>query len=324
MRISVLVFVFACQSSCSLFLPSHSRSYCVSGERVTLELITAEHMGTCTNVPTGLDVEKFKTDYRRAFGDSPPGLPPAGQQMPVIKTAVASAAVGFVVDFVKAQLEEESERYRAQYVGQVASDRFWTRNKDGLVPNVIGFLLRRYWEDSNVLASEIVVGFNMAADGSVFRVCPLSMSMTVSKAKILSDEIWWLPLPTTWVRYAAGSTGHEVGVSLGVEMNGYWVDDKSKDLHVANIAALDLQMPAYDLNARAQLHVGDGSLRAGPSGWLLAPPVSALTGHSPGLGVFDLRVVITEHDPSNAKKWLEKLANRVGEEKDNLVNKVKG
>lgn len=314
--------------SCSLFMPGHSRSSCVSGERVEIGLITTESLskpGFFTDEYTQAD---FEADYHAAFDTALPREHHArGPSAYVDGGVAATAAVGFLVDYVKARIEEESDRYRAQYSSQVASDQFWV-DAGKRKPSVVGFRIRRYWGD-NILASEIVVGLCLSADGAMFRVCPLSFQLSAAKAKVLSDEWRWAPMPTAWIRYAMGSTGHEVAVSLGIEMTGYWVETK-KDfwgnskpiMHVEKLAALDLRLPDYDLEKTPRLRVsqdgGANKLVKQLSGWLLAPPVSGAVGR----GVFDLAVVVTEQDPSNAKQWLEKLAKRLGEEKENIIKKA--
>ncbi len=322
MRFILLLVFFAPLMGCSLFLPGHSRSGCVAGERIEIDLITTGSFSDATFCGSESDysAEHFKADYKAAFDVDPPTAGGAGAPAAPVEGAVlAGAVVGFLVDYVKARIEEESDRYRAQYSSQVASEQFWL-DASNRKPNVVGFRIRRYW-GAGLMASEIVVGLCLSADGTMFRACPLSLIIFAAKAKVLSDEWRWVPVPTAWIRYAMGSTGHEVAANLGLEMTGYWVDDK-KGLHVEKLAALDLRLPDYDLEKTPRLRTSSnddgGKLVKQLSGWLLAPPISGARGR----GVFDLAVVVTEHDPSNAKQWLDKLAKRLGEEKESIVKKV--
>lgn len=316
MRILLLLACLMPLMGCSFFLPEHSHSARVEGERVVIELITAEDLAATKGPLLEFCSTNFKQDYKAAFDVDPPVPPDGGPAAYVMDGGVvAAAAVGFLVDYVKARIEEESDRYRAQYSSQVASEKFWN-DAAKRIPSVVGFRLRRLWGEGE-LASELIVGLCMSADGTMFRVSPLSFKMSAAKAKVMSDEWRWLLLPTSWIRYAMGSTGHEVAVNVGIEMTGYWVEDK-KGLHVEKLAALDLRLPDYDLEKMPCLRTSSGTLVKQLSGWLLAPPISGTKGR----GVFDLAVVVTEHDPSNAKQWLEKLAKRLGEERENIIKKV--
>lgn len=175
-------------------------------------------------------------------------------------------------------------------------------------------------------ASRLAFAIKPSADRQLLRLAPMYYQADFVKAKVLSDQWFsWLVLPVfgKFVKIP----GHYADVDINVELTGYW---KSPDqtLQTTPVAAFSTSVNGYDLDTAPPLHPGDG-LGPASGGWLLTVPVSYGPDGSPAVGkageagAFALRVLVTERDTSNAKQYLTRAAELVGEKKGALVDLVK-
>ena len=222
-----------------------------------------------------------------------------------------------------------NETYVNERIFSAEEDKLW----QSLRPNYYGFKVRRDLKgkkgDTNAFL--LICGIAPSADGQMWRIAPLRFKTEYGKAKVLSDQAGWWLLPTTWFRWLFGSSGHEIDTEVNVEVDAYW-RGKDQTANVTKAAGFDMKFPAYDLDKRLVLHqsasptnppAGEGKLTTGPSGWLLGLPVSYdVYGAPVGRGTYSLKVLVTERDKSNAKKYLEEGAKLVGENKSKITGAV--
>lgn len=310
-------------SGCAFFLPKHARSLDLRGERVVIRLLTADDWqseAVLAGIPHAAAAEVgCETALARQQRRERMAIPGAAE--------AAGLLAGVVVDFVKTQLEEEATRYEAQYVRRVAVDRFWraTRNAAGehcWTQNYVGFDVRRITQahgqsSDSAPAFRMIFGFEPSADQQVLLVKPVFARLEASKAKVLDVRAW---SPPSWLLPLFKSTGNEVEVQVDVQLDAIWID-ASQRAKIEQLAAFTVNLGNYDLDARPQL---TGELADQQAGWLPAVPISTRKlGRAPSYaGTFWVKVAVTERDPGNAKKWLERAAREVGARKEAIVERV--
>lgn len=315
MQKSFVLSVLACgltaalAGGCQVFLPAHSKSHDIEGESVEVHMLDHETM-----------MAMYGDQYDAAFGGK--------KVVPPAVAAAATALIGFAVDFTKKQIEEEASLYEAQWGKKAAFDHFWS--PDGK-QQYYGFEvirgtrknpLRKLGEKQDTAAFHLVCGIAPSADGQMFQVAPLQLTINSVKAKVLSDQ--WLRTFYTVLWKPLLRTGHEVDVSADVEITAIW-RDKNQTAHLEQLATFTVAVPAFDLNANNTLDAGDG-LHSSPVGWFPGIPRSVYNNNDgkeiEGLGTFWVKATVTERDPSNAKKYLEQAADLVGKQKDTIVQIV--
>jgi hypothetical protein len=115
---SIFIIAVITTSGCSVFLPAHTNSNVREQERVVIRLLDRKEVET-----------NYKAQYEQAFGKDV-----LSEQMGSNKlapfAAAASIAVGFAVDYVKKQLEQEATLYEAQYSSTLVDDKFWTQKPE--------------------------------------------------------------------------------------------------------------------------------------------------------------------------------------------------
>ncbi|MBK7974711.1 MAG: hypothetical protein IPK07_16015 [Deltaproteobacteria bacterium] len=280
--------------------------------------------------------------------------------LPAIAVQAGAWAAGAAVDFVARELAEEADRYTAQYEGRVFFDRFWTRELSPEEPatltavqaralaesgaelsvrrasmrqTYLGFELRRSTR-AHTPSFRLVMGIAPSADQQVFSLAPLVAERASSKAKVLADRGWtYLPIPYGWLLDA----GDEVATHVDLEVVATWRTAKDKageqSIRTDKLASLSFDLPdqrlprgiATDGAAASGASAGALASPGSRGGWFGAIPTSFdFRGRDVGLGTGSIRVLITERDPSNAKKDLEKAAEAVAKQKDRVTGKVRG
>lgn len=333
--VTLLALAFMGLSGCSAFLPAHSRSAAINESRVEIEFVPFAQLEA---------KPEFKADYIAAFGEPAAKVARVPEGEVVYSTsgvgaaALAGVVVSAAIDYVSDRLGEEAQRYEAQFSHAVAKDNFWTReNKaaEDVKQTYAGFIIRRWLHDEEQPAFECAFGFAPSADGQMFRLQPLSFITRQAKAKVLSDSLWWELLPTAWFRYAAGTTGHSVDTDVSVEIDAYYRSGKDQEMHVAKVAAMQVGFTAYDLDATLHLRrssCGHELLKTEEGGWLVGCPLSVdrngkgITGPNNAEtqygGTFVVKVLVTERDTSNAKKYLERASKLVADSKEKVMKLV--
>lgn len=122
--ILILIALLPAMTGCKVFLPAHKNSNHRAGEKVIITPLDHDAM-------TGSNYWK---EYQSAFGFKPSKPEPAvsgGQRDPVTASAVAAAAIGFAVDYVKKELQQEATLYEAQFRASDAYDNFWILTTNG-------------------------------------------------------------------------------------------------------------------------------------------------------------------------------------------------
>lgn len=295
------------------FLPPHERSFDTTGEKVKLVMLK------------DVDVQA----RAKELGITVTGFEPAKIQIPeevkiqaAPAAAIGAAALGFAVDFAKTQIEEEAEHYVAQFSATLAADEFWKvkEDKDGKywVQNYEGFELTRVTKATSAdkPAFRLVCVLKPSKDNRAFLVEPVYLKVERAKAKVLSFRYW--SLLWGWLL----RTGNEVEAEVDVEANALWVDDEQA-AHVDKIAAFGFKK-RYDLSSEKALTASDLNLKAG---WFPGIPQSLYPDVNGnllrGFGTFWIRINVTERDPSQAKKYLERMARTLEEKKPQIIGVVK-
>lgn len=317
------LLAIAVSSGCAYVLPSHPRSYDLEGETVNIVFFTKDTWPA--NLPAA------PTPFQADGCWPTPAPPPAGAAAAVPAAAVA-LAVGLAADFVKARLEEEATHYEAQYGQRVAQDAFWRTERVGsntcYVQNYVGFEVRRDTEQhpSSAPAFKMVFQFLPSADHQVLLVKPVYAKLESSKAKILDWRWWSLP---SWFLPLFRSTGHEVSVDVAVDLDAIWINP-AQEAKVQKLGTFTVGLGNYDLDEAADPNipgpapVDPSRLATQQAGWLPAVPIStrALGRQSGFAGTFWVKVLVTERDPGNAKRFLEKAAEEVGARRETIIELV--
>jgi hypothetical protein len=272
-------------------------------------------------------------DYDRAFA---PGSLAVFQQAIVYEqtshpqeaeivtgTAIAAAAMGFAVDYVKGELEKESGRYTAQFSQHAALQRFLERIpgdkprwRQRIFAVRIGRITKEHPADSP--AFELILGIGPADytdlphENALFLTRPLRVQTLASKAKVLEIKPWsYLIPPFVWPYLL---TAHEeLKTSVDIKVDQVGVSRKGEGQAVT-APAWQLQLPNYSMKDRPVWHANDGKLKAEPLAALTADPNA----------IYSVTATVTERDESNAQQQIKTASEFVGKQREKLVNAAKG
>jgi hypothetical protein len=366
--VCIIFVILIVTPGCKILLPAHPNSDARAGEEVAVEMLTRDDIQSKSsfNPLDPLKPIRWDANYALVFGQDVSEAAnykvlastcvttndlslkeyaefakAAGQIKPmVIPPMIVGAAVGFAVDYVKKELEEEATRYEAQFKGTVTDDAFWRVEREvkdfKLISTANGtntvkfstdtFLWQRYFgfrvtrKIKGELAFELVCGIAPSKDKQFLKIAPLYTRTTKAKAKILSNKLYQnLHLIPVLMRWPT----EEIEQTVHVEMTGFW--KKNQDVNVTTLAGSDMFLYNYNLGKRSAIVPEKENDRA--SGWISSVPYSVDSKGEPlwndkardhSLGVFTLKVTVTERDPSNAKQKLESAAKLVGDNKDKL------
>ena len=325
-------------SGCTLFFPAHRNSNHRADEVVKIELLTFQDFD-----------DALEKDYEAAtpFQDAEGGTKSIG----AVAASIGAAAVGFAVDYTAKELKEEATLYEAQFKARALRPDFWTSRSEETIepkaenaeePKIDGPLVQRYRAiritrqipDGGGMtdAFRCILGIYPTQVHQLFTVAPLQFQTSYAKTKVLSDELWWWFLPTSWLGKIMKHDDHCIDTTVEVEMNGYW-RGRDKDLHITKLAGFSLSFNSYDLNENELWRASEADnfpmLPMGPQAFFVSAPLSYVYDEKKkeervvGLGAFSTDVVVTERDRSNAKKHLTELSKLVAEQKEKLVEKAK-
>lgn len=338
-------------AGCSAFMPPHSNSYDVSDEKVIIELISYDQVVCANNIisisgtETGISCVSDKYDK-------------SGNKImagPLVVTPLVATAVTYVAsaafDYAVEEIEQEASLYEAQYGKEMPADNFWSyvstpacvnegekgclkyKYSSSYKPNYWGMRIKRTTEKNDDPAFDIILSFEKSSDGQLFKVVPEQLKITRSKAKVLSDETITYFNPLTWFPKLFNTAGHKLNVNVDIKMDGYW-RGSDQMLHSSSLAFLSIPVNGYDIESNPTLDKDD---LGGATGWMLTPPVSMMPdGSRPAAcqdpdkecsnksGNFAVSVTITERDPSNAKKYIEKASTYIKENKASAVDAING
>jgi hypothetical protein len=282
---------------------SSTRHYDRDGETVTLRLIPMDEWEALGvgKLPAPVDKDRF-------FGEA---------------ASLAGAAVGAVVDIVQAELKKEAARHTQQYSAFLYADDFWDKKS----PRYGGFEIRRETTayghvpaDAEGDACEARPAFRLVCafvpsrhEPRLFLIRPVFLQVNSAKAKVSPS----------------GRAGRVLTIEARTLIEAMAIDDKG-NFFQREVADALLKVPGYSLETSRQLtstYSEDDGKWTGPlasqvAGYFMAPIASGDGGQSGG--AFRLALVVTETDDSRAQKTLLQFSDFVGEQRERVVEVVKG
>lgn len=317
--LSMLVLTVLGLAGCALYLPAHRKSCDVRGERVSVRVLKWEEMSS----------DDLQQPWKDAFSPGMFRQPVEAAQAKVVApvaSAAASYVTGLAVDYVKRVMQAESNRYEAQFGKRVACDGFWKSNsgKKWLQEYYGIEVVRTTAKHTEPPSFKLVCGVGQSLDGALFRVVPLAYQRASTKAKILSYR-WYSWLIPPFLHPLFMNAGSEVETTVGFEMDAFWVDGAGH-LQSAKAGMFTIPLPPWDLDAVEMKAQKKNEIPRdqfyGPFGGI---PVSA--GIVPGesdkrVGAFDLKVMVTERDPSNARPYIDKGIEALNQNRDQIIERV--
>ena len=303
---------------CSIILPSHNNSYDITDEKVTLRMI--KKGGLC-DIQKELNPNSTKENPGSILIGSN-GNACASRNEFAFLAPIAAAGVGLAVDFVKKQIQDEATHYEAQFGDRIPGQRFWTVDAaKNVKPYYDGFEIIRETSDHKLSESakpafRMIFAFDTSSDGAFFLIKPTYFFDKSAKAKVLSKASI-----ASWFDWFTKATGG-VDVKIDIDIDAIWTDEK-KQTHNEKIAAFPISIGTINLDSQKELSASDLVSKQG--GWFPGVPCSSTSKmdyEGKECGEFWIKVLVTEKDPSNAKKYLEQAAELVGSKKETVVNLV--
>ncbi|MBL9184134.1 MAG: hypothetical protein JNN17_18465 [Verrucomicrobiaceae bacterium] len=266
----------------------------------------------------------------------------------VVGGALIAALAGWGIDAVKSELDDEAERYEHQHSGQAC----FTTNELGDK----GALLYVRWTKSsnrteeafdlgaiadqvapNDLASSADVRAeleSMRPDQDKVPQMVLSMGMKT----VGSKSVYRLEQPKLWV----AGVGAKV---VGFNNSEFWSWLGALALKVGNEAAMDIQMSVKALAIKDKSEVGGephaGWVEVEPSNPIFTGLKVDLSAEPPklykpgprsgswmpiptlnGLGYIVVKITVTERDPSNVRKKIEKASGYIEKKKEGWIGSL--
>ena len=163
---------------------------------------------------------------------------------PPLVAAAATAALGEVQKFLKA----EAERYSASYSAAVANDTFYDSWAPGAKINLKGLTVQRKvgTKAQKDMGMELCMAVEPTLDGSAFRLYPIYAQVHRAKAKLIAFD-WLAPLGfdllAPWTVFSSDTRGYDNDVDLKVEisLHGIWVDGKP-EMHNQLLAKEEIKL----------------------------------------------------------------------------------
>lgn len=347
-------------TGCSVFLPAHGNSQKSRDERVTIEMLTLDEMKK-GEYKAGENTIHFKDLYLAAFGvDLEPAVGAKFAPLAAAVPFVAGLAIDAVVSQLQAEATlyeaqfgdtkafsgfwiatSEKTEVRSETIEDVFRRKdqskdfeLQTSTKTVTVREDLPELQQHHYGlkiarkiiegGQETDAFVLVVGIAPSPDGQMFQLAPLLFWAPKVKAKVLSDEYWtWLPpmLLGKLIR----KPGHHVDTTVNIQIDAYW-RGADQQLHTATLAAIPMSFASYSIDDPKPLKT---PWKRGGSGWLLAVPVSygpdgkiAKPRQDDEYGTFSVKVLVTERDQSNAKRFLEQGATYLKEHKADIIKQI--
>jgi len=312
----VLPLIALAVIGCNVVLPAHPHSLAIEGEEVQIKMLNVDGM------------EPYKEDFKAAFGNYPKEVYNSqveigcnsGDRAIALLAPLALAAVNAAIGWVTNSLAAESDRYVAQFGYAAALDQFWEKpscgTNDFWVPHYYGLEMNRLVDPCRTNAFHLVCGICPSHDGTMFQIKPLIYRSPRSKAKVLSDNGWtnWMLWKWFW------SPTHEVKTVVAVEIDSAWVN-ASRQYQTATIAAFPLDLGSYNINSNTDISLSERNVQT--SGWFPGIPRSSVYDvHDAKLkysGTFTLKLIVTQTDPSNAKKLVKQASELVTSKRTEII-----
>jgi len=314
-RIATSSTCAAALCACQVILPAHPQSEDVAGEKVTVELLTKADIDA-----------QYQQDWRYAFAKDNPERELLQVEAPVQnpQNLAAAAALPFLAAFARQALEAEAAKYEAQFDEKALGD-FWeyvlvdaTAGKQRAVwrQRVMGMRIRRTTTSHLSVddpAFEAVVGISKvghekdAAGNDTtadLRMALLHIKTAGAKAKILDTRPWSILPPLVW-QYLL-NTGNIVQTTVHVEVVGSGASQGP--MISTDLAKVDMQLQVPTASVGWSDDAGRQALANAASAKFASPvhPDTVPDKSHPTAGEIVCHVTVTERDPSNAKKTIEK------------------
>lgn len=323
MKRSILVIVLLVCSQlwgCGLFtsLGARSNSFDSDEERIVLRLIKATDFeaqagfsapandpsllgmgikyGSTALGLTGDDLNHFSRRVENVF---------TGGGQAAITAILVAPLIGYAIDFIKAELDDEAKRYERQFDAVIYDDGFWIAEEDYKWG---AFELTRTTKSTRGTDTRPAFRFVCAIvpsvhDPNVFLLKPLFFQVTSAKAKVASSK----------------ST---ISVKVNVVIDAMWWDPKSELLKTGKIALTTWKIGGYDIAKQKPKFFSEKGTQPHTAGWFGAVPLTHPDATSGG--AFKLTVIVTERDESKAANYIERASKMLGENKDRIVNQLTG
>jgi hypothetical protein len=199
----------------------------------------------------------------------------------------------------------------------------------GLTQNYYAVEIKRSVKDGDTVqtAFQTVIGFRPSEDGQMFRVAPLLFWTPKTKAKVLDDSWYTWVIPTWAIGKLFRTPGHEIDSNIDFQIEAVW-RGADQQLHSNTVASVPIKFTSYGIENPERLIAPWGPK---VSGWLLGVPISynanGTIAEPTGVadrkyGTFNIKVLVTERDKSNAKQLLEQSATLLKDRKSNIVETI--
>lgn len=344
--LSICIFLF---TGCGSFIrpvifPEHSNSYDVTGEVVTIKMLTKSDVNAD---------EDFKQSYKAVFNEDPltdksfTPITSKGNKVSTdnksllapgaaaeVAAVVLPVILNFAVENINNELKKEASLHETQFTKTIVGDKFYAQVKNdhdnSYSLNYCGFEITRHTKQhpQNAPAFKLVFGIAPTADRTMFRIAPLSLEMRSSKAKVMAWKAWSF-IPLFWWQLLFLNFDDEVNVKCDLAMNAIWVDKDGK-MQKREHGAVNFNLPSYPLKETKSTNFERESV-----GWFPHIPKSIFPIEDPKpiektvapgqvyWGNFELTITIKETDPSHAKEYLENAQKTIEKAKDDILEKLK-
>jgi hypothetical protein len=310
-----------------VLLPAHPNSHDRKGERVAVIPLNLKNMKMELEDMALYVRDEEERQQLRLVSEAIDAVVEEQRARKIDLDAVATSLSALRVDYeptFKRPKESTKSRFEAQYSARAVFDPFWTITGDDLTTEWIGLELIRITSRSRrEPAFRLICAMLPSTDGLAFTVRPLAAQVNRAKAKVLYTRWWqfW-----TWFYSCLLRPGEEVKIAIDMEVEASWVDAKHTAHHDI-IGAFRFSLPRYNLSephtlalqpqvllegtglgglppARRRLRRGAGFGFEG--GWFpIVPTYKDAKGHVMSQGILAVRTIVTERDPSNARKLSE-------------------
>ena len=322
-----LLMAMGCAHIEDVLLPAHPNSHDRDGERVAVIPLTLENMKSELADMANYVRDEEEREQLRLVGEAIEAAVKEQDKRKIDLEAIATGISALRADYeptYKRPKESTKSRYEAQYSKRAVFDPFWTIAGDSLTTEWVGFELIRITSRSRrEPAFRLICAMLPSADGLAFTVRPLVAPVDRAKAKVLHTRWWqfW-----TWFYSWLLRPGDEVKIVIDMEIEASWVDFEHAAHHDI-IGAFRFSLPRYSLSESQTLALQPGVLLAGTDfgqlpparrrlrraaafgfegGWFpIVPTYKNDEGHVVSQGILAVRIIVTERDPSNARKLSE-------------------
>ena len=293
--LSSLIIFSGCSSSriSDFIFPRHINSFHNENEKITLSMIEVKNMRSQDNNSITQTIQSNKTGTKSIVG----------------------LAAGLAIGFISETLKKEANKYEAQFKTHISESGFYTidkkTNTKTLYFSYRGFELVRTVENEE--AFKLKCDFAPSKDGKAFLIKPSYFVTQKAKTKVLggvSSKRFLYSILWSWLL----KTGDEIDTNIRIVMKGIYTDE-DQVTHRPILADFDFNVNSYSISDPKILT--ETELK-GQGGWFSGVPITG----DDGTGNFELEVIVTERDKSNAKKYIEKASEKIMESKPTIINYI--